>query len=101
MICLLSKIFVVLLFVTFSSVWVSDVFAMLSNEKKYDFYEQCEKNTEENNLENKTKTIFMAIIGNISNLNYSTFKNKHINSSDLFRVKEHTLKNATLPPKHR
>jgi hypothetical protein len=74
---------------------------MLSNEKKYDFYEQSEKNTEENNLENKTKTLFLAIIENISNLDYSTFKNKHINFSDLFRVKEHALKNAIPPPKHR
>ena len=101
MICLLSKIFVVLLFVTFSSVWVSDQFAMLSNEKKYDFYEQSEKNTEENNLENKTKILFLAIIENIGNLDYSTFKNKHINFSDLYRVKEHALKNAIPPPKHR
>jgi len=73
---------------------------MLSNEKKYDFYEQCEKNTEENNLVNKTKTLFLSVIENISSVDYSTFRNKHINSSDLFRVKEHVLKNATLPPKH-
>ena len=100
MIRLLRKIFVMLLFVTFSSIWLSDKFAMLSNEKKYDLYEQSEKNTEENNLENKTKTLFLAIIENISSLDYSPFKNKNINSSDLFRAKEYALKNETPPPKH-
>lgn len=100
MIRLLNKTFLLLLFVTFSSVWVSDQFAMLSNDKKYDFYEQSEKNTEENNLENKTKTLFLAIIENISCLDYSTFKDKNINSSDLFRAKEFALKNVTPPPKH-
>lgn len=76
MIRLLSKTFVMLLFVTFSSIWLSDQFAMLSNEKKYDLYEQSEKNTEKNNLENKTKTFFMAIIENISSLDYCPFKKK-------------------------
>lgn len=100
MILLLNKIFVVMLFVTFSSVWVSDQFVVLSNEKKYDFYEQSEKNAEENNPENKTKTLFLVLIENSNNLVYSKFKNKHVNSADQFRVKESDLKNATPPPKN-
>ena len=99
MIRLLNKTFLLFLFV-YSSVWVSDQFVMLSNEKKYDFYEQSENNTEENNLENKTKTLFLAIIENISGIDYSTFKDKSFNSSDLFRSKEYALKNVTSPPKH-
>lgn len=100
MIRLLNKTLLLLLFVTFSAVWVSDQFAVLTNEKKYDFYEQSEKNTEENNLENKTKTLFLTIIESISSLDYSAFEEKNINSSDLFRAKEYALKNVTPPPKH-
>jgi len=99
MIRLLGKTFALLLFITFSSVWVSDQFAMLANDKKYDFYEKTEKNSEENNLENKTKTLFLTTIESISCIEYSTFENNKINSSDLFRVKEYALKNATPPPK--
>ena len=99
MIRLLNKTLLLLLFVTFSCVWVSDQFAMLSNQKKYDFYEQSEKNAEENNLENKTKTLFLAVIENINSLDYFTFEDKNINSSDLFRAKEFALKNVTPPPK--
>lgn len=73
---------------------------MLANEKNHDLYEQSEKNTEENNFENKMKTLFLTIIESISSLKYSTFQNKNINSSNLFREQEHTLKNVTPPPKH-
>ena len=100
MIQLLCRTFVLLLFITFSSVWVSEQFAMMDKEKKYDFYEQSEKNSEENNLENKTKTVFINPIESINCFEYSTFKDKNINSSDLFRAKEYALKNVTPPPKH-
>lgn len=97
---LLGKSFILLLLVTFSSLWICDHFAMLTDDKKYDFYEKSEKNSEENDLENKTKTLFLATIENIGCIEYYTFENNNINSFDLFRVKEYALKNDTPPPKH-
>ena len=97
---LLGKSFILLLLVTFSSLWICDHFAMLTDDKKYDFYEKSEKNLEENDLENKTKKLFMEITESISCIEYCTLENNNINSFDLFRVKEYALKNATPPPKH-
>lgn len=96
---LLGKTFILLLFVTFSSVWISDHFAMLADDKKYDFYEKSEKNSEENNLENKTKTLFLATIESNSCIEYYAFEDNNPNCSDLFRAKEYALKNTTPPPK--
>lgn len=100
MIILLNKTFLLLLFITFSCVWVCDQFAVLPNEKNYDIYEQSEKNAEENNLEYKSKTLYLAVIENINSLDYITIEDKSINSSDLFRAKEYTLNNVTPPPKY-
>ena len=100
MIRLLSKTFALLLFITFSSVWVSDLFAILANDKKYDLCEKIEKNSEENNLDNKTKTLFLTTFESVSCTEYSSFENDNIDFSDLFRVKECALKNVTPPPKH-
>jgi hypothetical protein len=96
---ILGKTFILLLLVTFSSVWISDQFAILENDKKYDFYEKSEKNSEENNLENKTKTLYLVTIESISCIEHYTFEDNNINSSDLFKVKEYALKNTTPPPK--
>ncbi|MDI5897362.1 hypothetical protein [Flavobacterium yafengii] len=98
MIHLLIKFSVLLLFVAFSSVWISDEFSVLSNENKYDLYEQSEKNSEENNLESKSKTLFIATIESINCLEYYSFESKKINSFDLFNIKEFALKNFTPPP---
>ena len=98
---LLGKSFILILLVTFSSLWICDHFAMLTDDKKYDFYEKFEKNSEENNLETKTKTLFLATIENIGCIEYYTSENNNINSFDLFRVKEYALKNVTPPPKFR
>ncbi|MFE3867902.1 hypothetical protein ACFX5E_07415 [Flavobacterium sp. LS2P90] len=101
MIRLLGKTFaLLLLFITFSFVWVSDLFAILANDKKYDLCEKIEKKSEESNLENKTKTLFLTTFENVSCIEYSSFENDNINSSDLFRAKECALKNMTPPPKH-
>ena len=98
MIKLLIKCSVLLLFVTFSSFWISDKFSMLSNENKYDLYEQSEKNSEENNLESKSKTLFIDTIESIACFEYYSFESKKINSFDLFNIKEFAMKNSTPPP---
>ncbi|TDE51022.1 hypothetical protein [Flavobacterium sp. GT3P67] len=92
------KISVLLLFVAFSFVWISDEFSMFSNENKYDLYEQSEKNSEENNLESKSKTLFIDTIESVNCFEYYSFNKNRINSFDLFVVKEFVLKNLTPPP---
>lgn len=67
--------------------------------KKYNLYEQVEKNADENNMDNKTKTLFLVTMDNISYINHDILKKNNINSTDLFRAKEYALKNDTPPPK--
>ncbi len=54
------KLTVLLLVFTFSFSWISEQFSILTNEKKYDFYELSEKNPGENNSEGKLKLLFIA-----------------------------------------
>jgi hypothetical protein len=98
MVRLLIKFSVLLLFVAFSSLWISDKLSMLSNEKNRDLYEQTEKNTEENTSESKTKTLFLASIESINCFEYDSFESKKINSFDSFQIKEFVLQNLTPPP---
>jgi len=98
MIRLLIKISVLLLFVAFSSLWISDKLSMFSNEKNQDLYEQTEKNVEENTSESKTKTLFLASIESINCFEYDSFESKKINSLDSFQIKEFVLQNLTPPP---
>jgi hypothetical protein len=93
------KLTVLLLLFTFSFTWISEQFLILTNEKKYDFYELAEKNTAEKNNESKIKLLFIDKIEFFNCFeNYSFGKNR-INSSDLFKAKESILKNTTPPPK--
>jgi hypothetical protein len=98
MIRLLIKFSVLLLFIVFSSLWISDKLSMLSNEKNQDLYEQTEKNTEENTSESKTKTLFIASIESINCFEYDSFESRKINSFDSFQIKEFVLQNLTPPP---
>ena len=99
MVRLLIKFSVLLLFVAFSSLWISDNLLMLSNEKNQDLYEQTEKNTEENTSESKTKTLFLTSIESINCFEYDSFESVKINSLDSFQIKEFVLQNLTPPPK--
>jgi hypothetical protein len=99
MVRLLIKFSVLLLFVAFSSLWISDKLCMLSNEKNRDLYEQTEKNTEENTSESKTKTLFIASIESLNCFEYDSFESRKINSLDSFQIKEFVLQNLTPPPK--
>jgi hypothetical protein len=99
MVRLLIKFSVLLLFVAFSSLWISDKLSMLSNEKNRDLYEQTEKNTEENTSESKTKTLFIASIESLNCFEYDSFESRKINSLDSFQIKEFVLQNLTPPPK--
>ncbi|MDD2673395.1 hypothetical protein [Flavobacterium petrolei] len=98
MIRLLIKFSVLLLFVSFSSLWLSDKLSMLSNENNQDLYEQTEKNAEENTLESKTNTLFLASIESINCFEYDSFESRKINSLDSFQIKEFVLQNLTPPP---
>ena len=98
MIRLLIKLSVLLLFVAFSSFWISEKLSMLSNEQNRDLYEQTEKNTEENTLESKSKTLFLATIEIINCFEYDSFESRKINSLDSFQIKEFILQNLTPPP---
>ncbi|TDE07651.1 hypothetical protein [Flavobacterium sandaracinum] len=95
----LIKACLFLAFVTFSCVWISDGFAILDGDKKFDFYEQSEKQSEENNLEIKTKTLFLNTIESIRSLEFSIFEKTSIHSTDLFSMKEFALQKTTPPPK--
>ncbi|RBN50873.1 hypothetical protein DR980_05955 [Flavobacterium psychrolimnae] len=71
---------------------------MLSNEQNRDLYEQTEKNAEENTLESKSKTLFLATIEIINCFEYDSFESRKINSLDSFQIKEFILQNLTPPP---
>lgn len=88
-----------LLLVTFSFVRASDGFDMLAGGKNFDFYEQSEKNVEENNLEIQTKILFLTNIECHHTLEFSIFEKISIHSTDLFSIKEYALQNNTPPPK--
>lgn len=92
------KISVLLVFLTFSLVWVSDKFSILLHEKQYDFYELAENNTEENNVESKLKLLFTHSLEILNGFEYYAHNSTRINSFDLFIVKESVLKNPTPPP---
>jgi hypothetical protein len=92
------KISVLLVFLTFSLIWVSDKLSILIHEKQYDFYELAENNTEENNLESKLKLLFIDSIELFNCFEYHSLNKARINSFDLFVVKEFALKNFTPPP---
>ena len=96
---ILVKTYLFLALVTFSFVWISDGFAVLTGDKKFDFYEQSEKNLEENNLETQTKTLFVTTIECQHSLEFFTFEKIRIHSTDLFSMKEYALQNTTPPPK--
>lgn len=98
MVRLLIKFSVLLLFVAFSSLWLSDKLSMLSNENNQYLYEQTEKNAEENTLESKSKTLFLASIESINCFEYDSFESRKINSLDSFQIKEFVLQNLTPPP---
>ncbi|TDD77503.1 hypothetical protein [Flavobacterium caseinilyticum] len=98
MIKLLIKLSVLLLFVVFSSLWISDKLYMVSNEKNQDLYEQSEKNAGENTLESKSKTLLLASIESINCFDYDSFESRKINSFDSFLIKEFVLQNLTPPP---
>ncbi len=98
MLRLALKISVLLLFLTFSLIWVSDKFSILIHEKQYDFYELTENNTSENNVESKLKLFFIDSIEIFNCFEYSSLNKNSINSFDLFIVKEFVLKNLTPPP---
>lgn len=98
MVRLLIKFSALILFIAFSSLWISDNLLMLSNEKNQDLYEQTEKNAEENNLEIKSKTLFLASIESINCFEYDSFESRKINSLDSFQIKEFVLQNLTPPP---
>jgi hypothetical protein len=92
------KLTVLLLVFTFSFSWISEQFSILTNEKKYDFYERSEKNTGENNSEGKLKLLFIAKIEFFNCFENCSLDESRINSSDLFKVKECVQKNTTPPP---
>lgn len=92
------KIFVLLVSLTFSIFWVSDKLSILIHEKQYDFYEQTENNTEENNVESKLKLLFIDSIEIFNCFEYYSLNKARIDSFDLFVVKEFALKNFTPPP---
>lgn len=92
------KISVLLLFLTFSFIWVSDTLSILIHEKQYDFYELTGNNTEENNTESKQKLLFIDAIEIFNCFECYSFNKNSINSLDLFVVKEFVLKNLTPPP---
>jgi hypothetical protein len=94
------KLTVLLLVFTFSFSWISEQFSILTNEKKYDFYELSEKSPGENNNEGKLKLLFIAKIENFNCFENNSLDKSRINSSDLFKVKECILKNTTPPPKN-
>ena len=94
MIRLLIKLSVLLLFVAFSSFWISEKLSMLSNEQNRDLYDQ----TEENTLESKSKTLFLATIEIINCFEYDSFESRKINSLDSFQIKEFVLQDLTPPP---
>lgn len=96
---LINKTFLILCLSTYSSLWFSNHFSMFDAMKKYNLYEQVEKNVDETNLDNKTKTLFLMTMENISCINHDILKKNNINSIDLFRAKEYALKNDTPPPK--
>jgi hypothetical protein len=98
MIRLLIKFSVLLLFVAFSCLWLSDKLSMLSNENNQDLYEQTEKNAEENTLESKSKTLFLASIESVNCFEYNSFESRKITSFDSFQIKEFVLQNLTPPP---
>ena len=95
---LVLKMSVLLVFLTFSFVWVSDKLSMLLHEKQYDFYELTENNTDERNVESKLKLLFIDSIEILNYFEYYSINNNRINSFDLFIVKEFALKNFTPPP---
>ena len=92
------KIFVLLAFLTFSIIWVSDKLSILIHEKQYDFYELTENNTEENNVESKLKLLFIDSIEIFNCFEFYSFNKKRINSFDSFVVKEFVHKDLTPPP---
>lgn len=99
MIQLRIKLCVLLLFVAFSSLWISNALSMILNEENQDLYEQTEKSAEENTLESKSKTLFIGSIEIINCFEYDSFESRKINSLDSFQIKEFVLKNLTPPPK--
>lgn len=92
------KISVLILFLTFSLIWVSDKLSILIHEKQYDFYELTGNNTEENNIESKLKLLFIDSTEIFNCFEYCSFNKNSINSFDLFVVKEFVLKNMNPPP---
>jgi hypothetical protein len=99
MIRLKIKLIVLLLVFTFSFNWISEQFSILTNEKKYDFYELSEKNPGENNSEGKLKLLFIAKIEFLNCFENCFLDESRIHSSDLFKVKECVQKNTTPPPR--
>lgn len=98
MIRTLIKLNLLVLFVAFSVTWISDAVAVIVDERKYELHEVSENNTEENNFENKLKTLFIATISLPNSLAYDSFVPNRISALDLFIVKESHLKNSTPPP---
>jgi hypothetical protein len=90
----LVKLYLLVLFIAFSAVWISDAVAVLSSDEKHEFFDVSENNTEENKL----KILYSAVIEFPNSLvSYSSDLNR-INCLDLFKVKECNLKNSTPPP---
>ncbi|OOG77984.1 hypothetical protein [Flavobacterium sp. A45] len=92
------NIFLSLIIVTFSLIWISDKLSVLVENEKYSYFETTEKGDSENQTENKLKTLF------VSQIDYSNFglyllpNSKDINSLYSFTVKEFCFKNLTPPP---
>ncbi|MGO4904378.1 hypothetical protein [Flavobacterium sp. W20_MBD1_R3] len=98
MIRTLIKLNLLVLFIAFSAAWISDAVAILSNDKKYEFFEVSENSAEENNLESKLKILYTAVIEFPNSLESYSLDLNRISRLDLFKVKESTLKNLTPPP---
>lgn len=98
MIRTLIKLNLLVLIVALSVTWISEEVAFLVNDRKYELYEVSENNTEENNFENKLKTLFIATANLPDALVNDTFAQNRINALDLFKAKESHLKNSTPPP---
>jgi len=92
------NIFLSLIIVTFSLIWISDKLSVLVENEKYSYFETTEKGDSENQTENKLKTLF------VSQIDYSNFglyllpNSKDINSLYSFTVNEFCSKNLTPPP---
>ncbi|WP_073371338.1 hypothetical protein [Flavobacterium fluvii] len=94
----LFNLFISLVLVIFSLIWISDKLSVLIENDRYGYFETTEKGETEEKTESKLKTLF---ISQIHDLNLDSFllpNIKNNNSFYSFTIKEFCFENLTPPP---